>query len=579
MTRRTIRPADPGTSKKVPTGIHGFDHITRGGLPRGRTSLLMGGPGSGKTIFALQFLVHGARHCNEPGVFVAFEEHMTRIVENSQGFAWGLAKRRFRNLAFMDAQPTADLIQTGDFDLCGMLASLDAQTRQLKARRVVFDALDVVLSRLPDQIARRRELYRLHEWLLARRLTGLLTAKAAWDEDATTVSQPFGVMQFMVDCAVILNHKVILGVSQRNLRVQKYRGSDFEENESPFIIDRDGFTVAVSSPLDREVCSLTSDRVSSGVRGIDDMLGGGYYRGSSVLITGFPGTAKTTLSGAFAEAACRRGERTMIVSFDSDGAEVSRNLASVSIQLAPHLKSGLLRVVSARTMNGSAETLLVRIKMQAAGHRARCLVIDPASTFSKAGNELTAHSVAERLIDWCKAEGLTLVCTSLLDDSASDRESSTPLQISTLADTWIHLNYVIQAGERNRGISIIKSRGTGHSNQVRELLLSNSGIALADVYTAHGEVLMGTLRWEKEDAERVSREAEHLAERTDRARLQSEEAELTLRVKSLQAELEAKQLQRTMLSRTIESRTKQLARSRSQRRQLRGNGLPIPGRE
>ena len=253
---------------------------------------------------------------------------------------------------------------------------------------------------------------------------------------------------------------------------------------------------------------MTNERVSSGVKRLDTMLGGGYYRGASVLITGFPGTAKTTLSGAFAEAACRRGERTMFVSFDSDGTEVIRNLASVGIRLERYVKSGCLRMISARTITGSAETYLVRIKTLAKEHRARCLVIDPVSTWSKSGNELTAHSVAERLIDWSKADGITLVCTSLLDEMSSQTEGGSPLQISTLADTWIHLNYLVQAGERNRGMSIIKSRGTAHSNQVRELILSDAGVTLADTYTAGGEVLMGTLRWEKESAERVANEVD-----------------------------------------------------------------------
>ena len=234
------------------------------------------------------------------------------------------------------------------------------------------------------------------------------------------------------------------------------------------------------------------------------MLGGGYYRGASVLITGFSGTAKTTLSGAFAEAACRRGERTLFVSFDSDSTEVIRNLASVGIRLDRYVKNGCLRMISARTITGSAETYLVRIKTLAKEHGARCLVIDPVSTWSKSGNDLTAQSVAERLIDWSKADGITLVCTSLLDEMSSRTEGGSPLQISTLADTWIHLNYLVQAGERNRGLSIIKSRGTAHSNQVRELILSDAGVTLADTYTAGGEVLMGTMRWEKERAERVA---------------------------------------------------------------------------
>jgi circadian clock protein KaiC len=227
-------------------------------------------------------------------------------------------------------------------------------------------------------------------------------------------------------------------------------------------------------------------------------------------------------------------------------------------------------MISARTITGSAETLLVRIKTLAKEHNSRCLVIDPVSTLSKAGNELTAHGVAERLIDWTKADGITLVCTSLLDEMSGQLDGRSPLQISTLADTWIHLNYLVQAGERNRGMSIVKSRGTAHSNQVRELILSNAGVTLADIYTAGGEVLMGTMRYEKESAERVAKEVMEVAEQLDLVRLDAEEAVLEVRAKSLQTELVAKQAEKTLLRRTRASREGELARGHSRMRELRG---------
>jgi circadian clock protein KaiC len=573
--RSPVRDAPP----KAPTGIAGFDAMTGGGLPRRRTTLVVGGPGSGKTIFALQFLVHGAQACKEPGIFVAFEETSKRIVANAESFGWKLQERRRNTLFFMDAQPVPDLAQSGDFDLSGMLAALEAKSTAMGARRIVFDALDIVLALLPDPAARRREIYRLHTWLLARGLTGLITSKADGDETSSISQQPFRVMLFMVDCAVILNHSVVLGVSQRNLRVQKYRGSGFDENESPFLIGSSGVEVAVARTLGRADTHVTNERVSSGVTRLDTMLGGGYYRGAGVLITGSPGTAKTTLSGAFAEAACRRGERTMFVSFDSDGTEVIRNLASVGIRLDRYLRNGRLRMVSARTISGSAETYLVRIKTLAREHRARCLVIDPVSVLSRSGNELTAHGVAERLIDWSKADGTTLVCTSLLDEKAGQREGGAPLQMSALADTWIHLNHLVQAGERNRGLSIIKSRGTAHSNQVRELILSEAGVTLTDTYTAGGEVLMGTLRWEKESADRGATEVADVAGKLKRVRLDAEEAELEVRVKSLQVELEAKQVEQALLARTTESRKGELSRGRTRRGELRGADAAIPRRK
>jgi len=564
-------------SSKAPTGIQGFDQITGGGLPRGRTTLLIGGPGSGKTLFALRFLVQGAAEDGEPGIFVAFEETAQRLVANAAVFGWNLPRLQPRRLFFVDAQPSPDLVQSGEFDLGGMLAALGAQIKAMGARRIVFDAIDLVLDLLPDPAARRREVYRLHQWLLDEGMTGIITVKADGHEGRSGHQAPISFMQFMVDCAVILNHGVTLGVSQRNLRVLKYRGSDFNENEAPFVIGQRGFDVAIARAQVETDLSVSQERVSSGVKRLDTMLGGGYYRGASVLITGFPGTAKTTLSGAFAEAACRRGERTAFFTFDSDGAEVTRNLASVSIRLERYVKKGLLRMVSARTMTGSAESLLVQIKTIAREHRARCVVIDPVSTLAKAGNELTAASVAERLIDWSKTAGTTLVCTSLLDEIDGHANGGASLQISTIADTWIHLNYLVQAGERNRGLSIIKSRGTAHSNQVRELILSDAGVTLADIYTSGGEVLMGTLRWEKESAQRLAHEGARVAARLKRINLDAEEAVLRVRAKSLQTELLAKQVEKSMLARTSRSLKGELSRGRSRIRELREGDFGQPG--
>ena len=561
------------TPSKAPTGIAGFDEITAGGLPQGRTTLLVGGPGSGKTIFGVQFLRYGAEACQQPGIFVAFEESPQRLIDNFRSFGWNLAELQDSKLFFLDAQPMPDLIQAGSFDLSGMLAALSSKIKKMGAVRIVFDALDILLALLPDAITRRLEMNRLHQWLLEHKLTALITAKAGGD-DTSSGGQPFGFMQFMVDCSVVLNHRIDLGVSQRNLRVQKYRGSSFNEDESPFVIGKNGFDVALARSLGRADAKVTNERVSSGVERLDTMLDGGYYRGASILITGFPGTAKTTLSGAFAEACCLRGERTMFVSFDSDGSEVVRNLTSVGIDLARFVKNACLQVVSARTFTGSAETLLVHIKSLAKEHEARCVVIDPVSALAKAGNELTAHAVAERLVDWSKGAGVTLVCTSLLDEISSETQSKTPLQISTIADTWIHLNYLVQAGERNRGLSIVKSRGTAHSNQVRELILSKAGVTLADIYTADGAVLMGTMRWEKESAARVANEVAEVAVKLKRVNLDAEEAVLEVRAKSLETELVAKRAEKALLIRTTESRVREMSGKQEQMRELRGADTP-----
>lgn len=551
---------------KARTGIEGFDEITQGGLPRGRTTLLQGGPGSGKTIMALQTLVNGAHLDGEPGIFVAFEESGQRIVANAAAFGWDLVALQKKKLFFLDAQPQPDLVQSGSFDLSGMLAALEAKAKEIGARRIVFDAMDVVFALLGDRQAERREAYRLHEWLLTNGFTALITAKTGGE--AADLPQ-LGFMQFIVDCSVVLNQQVVQGVSQRNLRVLKYRGSGFAENESPFLIGRGGMEVAGARLMDRADSPITTERVSSGVPQLDAMLCGGYYRGESVLITGFPGTAKSTLSGAFAEAACVRGERTLFISFDTDANEFVRNLASVNIRLARFVKKGLLRLVSARTITGSAENHLMHIRQLAREHGARCLVIDPVSALAKAANAGIAHSVAERLIDWAKVGGLTLLCTNRLDEVGPQVEG-TPLQVSTFADTWIHLNYLVHAGERNRGLSIIKSRGTGHSNQVRELVLSNSGLTLADACTVGGEVLMGTMRWEKERAARFADEASEVTYKQMQTVLAAEEALLVVRLKALQLELEVKRAEQLALTRSTEQRASESASVRTHLRELRG---------
>ena len=558
------------TVQKARTGIQGMDEITGGGLPRGRTTLVEGGPGSGKTVLALQSLVNGAMHFNEPGIFVAFEESSKRLISYAAKFGWDLPALQEQRLIFLDAQPSPDLIQSGAFSLDGMFAALSAKADEIKAKRIVFDSVDMVLTVLNDPVAERREIFRLHDWLLARGLTAVITCKRGQDG---FIQPPLSFMQFMVDCCVSLRHEVIQGVSQRNLRVTKYRGSSFDENECPFVIGGIGMDVASTWMVDRSRPRVSERRISSGVKRLDAVLGGGYYADSSVLITGVPGTAKTTLSGAFIEAACSRGERCLFVSYDTDSAQVVRNLNSVRIMLQRFITKGLLRVISARSVSASAEIHLMNIKNRAREHGAQCVVVDPVSALAKTGNALTAHGVSERLLDWAKSERITLLCTSLLDRISNEKEVLS-IPISTIADTWIHLSYLIHAGERNRSLSIVKSRGTWHSNQVRELLLSANGVTLADAYTAGGEVLMGTLRWEKERTEQAASVERLAAVREKRDRLQTEEHELANRLKAIQIEIEAKRDERASMTQ-VEARSKRIDRlDRIRLRQLRGADMP-----
>jgi circadian clock protein KaiC len=570
MRRALADKLPEGRFGKAQTGIEGLDDITLGGFPRGRATLLVGGAGSGKTILSLQTLANGARLFNEPGIFVAFEENVEQIIENSRTFGWDLPALRRKKLFFLDAQLEPDLVQAGNFDLNGMLAMLGTKARAIRARRIVFDSIDVLLELLGDPRAERREVYRIHKWLLKQGLTALFTTKVVGEKAGPPDQQPLGFMQFMVDCVVALNHEMVQGVSQRNLRVLKYRGSGFTEDESPMVMGEHGLEVAGPLGIRGHKVKVTDERLSCGVERLDSMLDGGYYRGAGVLITGSPGTAKTTLSCAFAEAACLRGERTLFVSFDSDSAEIVRNLASVNVRLRRFAgPQGLLRLSSARSCQNSAEVHFMWIKAMAREHKARNLVIDPVSALSNQGNELTAHSVLERLIDWIKSEGLTLVCTSLLDSATPEKES-TRLQISTIADTWLHMSYLVRAGERNRALTIVKSRGTAHSNQVRELILDHTGLTLTDVYTAGGEVLMGTMRWEKEQAVM----ADHLLKQTEVRRKLEEldlaDVELTGRLQAMERELAAKRAERELLKRAESQHQILLARSHSEMGGMRG---------
>ncbi len=289
-------------------------------------------------------------------------------------------------------------------------------------------------------------------------------------------------------------------VALRELRVLKYRGSSFRGNEFPFVIGQTGIEVAAFG-MDAPEVQVSTERISTGVERLDTMFGGGYLRGTSVLITGAPGTAKSSLAACFAAAACARGERTVLISFDEATAEIVRNMASINVELQQYVDSGLLCLYADRTETGTAEEHLIQLRNIIRNHEPRCLVVDPLSAMIKAGGHLNALSVASRLLALTKASGITSVFTSLLEGSDPSQESS-PLAISTIADTWIHLSYLVQGGERNRALTIIKSRGTSHSNQVRELILTGEGITLSDVYSVGGAVLMGTLRWERELQER-----------------------------------------------------------------------------
>jgi circadian clock protein KaiC len=566
--------ASPSRLQRLPTGIDGLDALTGGGLPAGRTTLIVGAPGCGKTVCALQTLATAARSRNEAGIFVAFEESARNIAAHAAPFGWELPRLQAKKLFFLEARLSPSVVQAGAFDLAGLLAAVEAKRREIGARRVVFDGLDALLDLLGDPAAERREAYRLRDWLSESGLTGIITAKS--DSADLGAASRYSHLQYLADCVILLQHRLVGQTAVRGLRVLKYRGAAHSANEAPFLIGPSGVEVGAVDQGTRTV-RVSRRRISSGVERLDRMLGGGYYEGSAVLVSGAPGTAKSTLAAAFAAAAARRGERTLYASFDEPSSQIVRNMRSVGIDLERTVREGMLRILSFHARGASAEEHAVRLRAEMSRGAYAAVVIDPISALAHSGGSDLSLDALLRLLNAAKEQGVTVFMTTILD-SASGALEATPTAVSTLADTWIQLSYVIRAGERNRALTIIKSRGTAHSNQVRELVLSRRGLTLADVYTAGGEVLMGALRWQKEQEERRERERETRAAEKRREDLALAVAHGEAQVEIGRRELEARRAELanldTVAAREARGRTQ---RSEGLRRLRRADRTAAPG--
>lgn len=494
------------TLPKAPTSIQGLDEITGGGLPKGRPTLICGGAGCGKTLFAMEFLVRGATQYNEPGVFISFEETEKELTANvaSLGFDLdNLVKRKKIWLEHIHIE-RGEIEQSGEYDLKGLFVRIHRAVESIGAKRVVLDTIESLFSALPNQTVVRTELRRLFAWLKKKGVTAIVTGERG---NRTLTRQ--GLEEYVSDCVILLDHRVNDQSSIRRLRIVKYRGSTHGTNEYPFLIDEDGFSVLPVTSLGLNYSS-PSERISTGIPRLDTMLSGkGYFRGSTMLVSGTAGTGKTSVAVQFAEAACKRGERVLFFTFEESPSQLVRNMHSIGIDLEPWVKKGLLQFHATRpTLYGLETHLATSIKL-INKFNPQIVIVDPINGFMIGENQTEVKTMLLRLVDFLKMKRVTAFFTSLTSETA-DMEIP-DVHISSLIDTWLLVRDLEIGGERNRGLYILKSRGMAHSNQIREFRLTNHGIELLDVYVGSEGVLTGSARLSqetKDDAEQLLRQQE-----------------------------------------------------------------------
>jgi len=550
--------------EKVPTGITGFDEITHGGLPRGRTSLICGAPGCGKSLFGVEFLARGALRYGEPGVLMTFEESVPEVTSNVASLGYDLRQMVEQRQLVIDnvRVDRAEIEETGEYDLEGLFIRLGHAIDKIGAKRVVLDTIESLFSGLSNEAILRAELRRLFRWLKERNLTAVVTAERG---EGSLTRQ--GLEEYVSDCVILLDHRVHDGVSTRHLRVIKYRGSSHGTNEYPFLLDESGISVMpiTSATLDHAV---SDERVTSGIPAVDAMLGGkGYFKGSSILISGTAGTGKSTFASHFANAVCNAGERCLMFAFEESKDQIVRNMRSVGLDLERHLRAGLLEVQSARASLFGLETHLATMQRKVEQYNPSAVVLDPLSNMGDGSQPSEVSSMFGRLINLLKARQITTLMTGLT--AAGSPTESVEVGLSSLVDTWILLRDIELGGERNRGLYVIKSRGMAHSNQIREFVLGPHGIDLKDVYVGPEDVLTGSMRLAQEARESAAAAMRRRdAERARRAALRRKQA-LQAQVQALQAELEAAgedleadQSEASQLEQTLEEQRARMLESR-----------------
>lgn len=476
---------------KIPTGVDGLDEITEGGFPKGRPTLICGSAGCGKTLLSMQFLIKGIIEYNETGVFMSFEETSPDLTLNVKSLGFDLDKLKADKKLVIDhvRVERSEIEESGEYDLDGLFVRLGHAIDKVKAKRVVLDTIESLFSGLDNEAILRAELRRLFQFLKEKGVTAIITGERG---EATLTRQ--GLEEYVSDCVILLDHRVIEQVSTRRLRIVKYRGSTHGTNEYPFLIDEDGISVLpiTSLRLDNEV---SSEVVHTGVPNLDDMFeGGGYYRGSSILISGTAGTAKTTIASYFANEQCMKKERVVYFAFEESPRQLIRNMRSIGIDLEPHIKKGNLIIHSSRPSLNGLELHLLTLRKLIKEFNPTAVIIDPISNLITVGSEHEVRSMLVRLIDMLKVNNITGMFTSLSKNTDQIRPDLGEDTVSSLVDTWITVRDLEGVGERNRGIYIIKSRGMGHSNQVREFVITKTGIRLLDIEIGPNGILTGAAR-------------------------------------------------------------------------------------
>ena len=544
---------------KSPTGIRGLDEITNGGLPRGRPTLICGPAGCGKTLLAMEFLVRGAREYGENGVFMAFEETGADLADNvgSLGFDVGALIAAGKLLIDHVHIEPGETQETGEYDLEGLFIRLDHAITSIGAKRVVLDTVEALFSGLPNPAVLRAELRRLFRWLKDKGVTAIITG----ERGENTLTR-YGIEEYVSDCVIVLDHRVTDQTSTRRLRIAKYRGSSHGTNEYPFLIDENGISIFAMTSMNLAHKALVA-RIPSGIPRLDSLLGGkGYYRGSSILVSGTAGSGKTSVAAHFVDAACRRGERCLYFLFEESPEQLIRNMRSIGIDLQRWAKKGLLQFHAARPSLTGLEMHLAVSRKAIRHFKPRVVVVDSISAFTSSRNESGIKAMLMQLVDFLKTDGITALFTSLTADGSDLDLEQTNTEVSSMIDTWLLLRDIEQDGERNRAVYVLKSRGMSHSNQVREFLLTDHGVELIDVYVGPAGVLAGSARLKQELLEKNVATAARQESARRKSALERKRRTLKNQIAVLQDEIQGAKLESNELERQRNERRSGAAEDR-----------------